>query len=337
MAASKPILLVMHGRGRGRGRTFLPWLFEEITKRPRLHKLIQVHSTGDAPPALDGFGALVFMLSDPLYHYPECEAEALSLSAAARALGIRTVNPPEALNNTVKSTQSELWRAAGIPSAQGAPAADEAALREVLERVRYPVIVRFDAGHRQDGIFVCLTKEAALRHVSDVRYPAVALPFVDTRASWQQHRPDSVMARHFHKKRIMVFPNAVINNHVFFSALPVVGNRTSAFTAASKGESVPDLADMIAADIVYSLAPPERPKLMQAAVRALGLDFAAIDYACFADGKVVLWEANPSFALPHWSQAVLPEPRRLEARNPRYMAALLDFFAQLAGIEARTA
>lgn len=328
----KPVLIVAHGPGRGARRTFLPWLLREIAERPALRPLVEVHGTGTRPPALDSFAAIVFMLLEPIAQHPECEAEALALSAAARRQGIRVVNPPEALNNTVKSRQAEIWRKAGLPCAAAEPAADEAALREVLERARYPVILRFDAGHVQQGMFPCLDKEAALRFVSKVRFPAVVLQFVNTRRSWRRDRPDSIMARYFHKKRSMVFPTEVLNNHVYFSSLPVVGNRTCTFAAASRGKAVKDLDEMLEADIGYSFAPPERPKLMQAAVRALGLDVAAIDYASFADGSIVLWEANASFALPYWSNGVLAEQRRLAERVPRYVDAMIRYLEHLAGL-----
>lgn len=328
----KPVLIVAHGPGRGAKRTFLPWLLDEIATRPALRGLVQVHGTGTTPPALDGFAAIVFMLIEPIAQHPECEAEALALSAAARRQGIRVVNPPEALNNTIKSRQAEIWRKAGLPCAAAEPAADAAALREVLERVPYPIILRFDAGHVQQGMFVCPDQASALRFVSKVRFPAVVLQFVNTRPSWRRHQPDSVMARYFHKKRSMVFPGEVLNNHVYFSSIPVVGNRTCTFAAAERGEPVPDLEEMLEADIRYSFAPPERPKLMQAAVRALGLDVAAIDYSIFADGSVVLWEANASFALPYWSNGVLAEQRRLEERVPRYVHAMIRYLERLAGL-----
>lgn len=326
------VLMVTHGQGRGRPRTFLPWLFSEIGAIPELAEQVRLFRTGTGMPRLDGFEAIVFLLHDPLEEYPACEEDARIIAVEARRRGIRLVNPPEALNNTRKSRQAELWRAAGLPCAWSEPAEDEAALRKIVARVQYPIIIRFDPGHRQDGIYVCPNQETALKVLGKVQYPAVALQFVNTRRSWERLHPESVMARHFHKKRIMVFPNAVINNHIFFSSMPIVGSRSSAFTHASLGQRVPDLDHMIAADITYSLSPPEAPRLMQAAVRALGLDIAAIDYSSFGNGKIVLWEANPSFALPHWSQARLPEARRLSERNPRYLKALLAYIAQLARV-----
>jgi hypothetical protein len=205
-------------------------------------------------------------------------------------------------------------------------------LRAVIEHAEYPIVLRFDAGHWQRSMFVCGSKESALRALPKVRFPAAVLRFINTRASWRLQEPGSLMARYFHKKRTMVFPSAVINNHLYFSTVAVVGSRTSTFKSAVDGEPPQDIDEMIEADIRYSLSPPEHPDLMQAAVRALGLDSAAIDYSCFADGRVVLWEANPYFALPHWSQAMLPRRRRLAERNPRYVKAMIDDIARFTGM-----
>lgn len=333
MANGKTILFVVHGPGRGRPRVFLESLYEDVTQRPELRARTRVHATGEPPPPLDGLKAVVFILSDPLKHHPECEAEALALSAAARQAGIRVVNPPEAFDNTIKSRQARIWQKAGIPSAAGVPAPDAETLREVIEQITYPAIIRFDEEHLQQGLFVCPDKAVALKFLPQVRFPAVALQFIDTRPSWRRVDPHGVMARYFHKKRSMVFPNAVFNNHLFFSSVPIVARSTCTFKEAIDGKPRPDLHEMIDADIGYSLSPPEQPELMQAAVRALGLDFAAVDYSTFGDGRVVLWEANPHFALPHWSKVtLLGGPRRLKDRNPRYTAALADYFAQLAGV-----
>jgi hypothetical protein len=330
VSTAKPVMLVVHGPGRGKRRTFLPWVLNEIAVRPALRPLVHVYGTGTPRPSLDGFGAVVFMLIEPIENYPECEAEALALSAAARRLGIRVVNPPEALNNTIKSRQAAIWGKAGIPCAAAEPAADAAALREIIERIRYPVILRFDNGHLQKGVFVCKDKKAALEFLPRVTFPAVALQFINTRPSWVRAQPDSIMARYFHKKRSMVFPTEVLNNHVYFSSVPIVGSRTSTFGAAERGEPVKGLEQMLEADIGYSFAAPEAPKLMQTAVRALGLDVAAIDYSSFADGRIVLWEANASFALPR--KGVLEEERRLDERVPRYVFAMIRYLEQLAGL-----
>ncbi len=92
-----------------------------------------LHTTGSAAPALDGVAAVVFWLADPLRElYPDCFAEASHLAAEAEKRGIRVVNRPESLSNTIKSKQSELWQAAGIPCA---PVATFGSLAELSLRL----------------------------------------------------------------------------------------------------------------------------------------------------------------------------------------------------------
>jgi hypothetical protein len=64
---------------------------------------------------------------------------------------------------------------------------------------------------------------------------------------------------------------------------------------------------------------------MRAACRALGVDTAAIDYATFADGRVVLWEANPYFFLFSVGNYILPRERRFEERYQAFYDALRRF------------
>jgi hypothetical protein len=122
----------------------------------------------------------------------------------------------------------------------------------------------------------------------------------------------------------MAFGSRVINNHIFFSPEPIVGTKTSTFLSADVGAPPPRIAEMIEADFAYSQASAEAPAIMQKALRALNLDIAAIDYSTFADGSVILWEANPYFHLPHWSEALFTRARRLHERIPQMLGAMMD-------------
>ena len=69
---------------------------------------------------------------------------------------------------------------------------------------------------------------------------------------------------------------------------------------------------------------------MARAVRALELDFAAIDYSRKPDGSLVLWEANPHPSLPVWRHQALPVARRLRGRWLRLFDGALRFLDELA-------
>jgi hypothetical protein len=319
------IIIATHGAGRGRDSTFLPLLLQHIMEHwPALTDKIELWHTGTPRPALDGVRAIVFILADPLSHHSMCEGESRALAKTARDRGIRLFNPPDALNNTVKSRQAEIWNTAGLPCASGAAANNEAELRALLRSARYPVVLRSNDRHVQLGATVCEEESEALGFLATAEYPVAMIEFIDTRESWRRQQPGTVFATYFHKRRSMVFGSRVINNHIFFSEDPIVGGKTSTFLAAARGVKKPGMKEMLRIDFTYSRAPPEAPALMRAAMRALGLDVAAIDYSSRADGSIILWEANPFFHLPHWSEGLLGAPRRLQERVPRMLNEFVE-------------
>ena len=327
------VLIATHGPGLGRKTDFLTGLVERITAhRPDLAEKIVAWLSGTPLPPLDEVRTILFMFADPIAHFPRCEADARRLARAGRERGIPLINPPFALNNTVKSRQAELWKKAGLPCASGQQAADEAELRAIIERAAYPLILRSDDHHVQEGAAVCRNRTEALEWLAGgPRYPVGALEFVDTREGWRSALPGSVYADFFHKKRAMVLGSLVLNNHVFFSTEPIVGAKTCTFSKGRMDEAAGRLDEMIALDIAYNRAPAESPEVMRAALRALGLGMAAIDYSTRADGSVVLWEANPFFQLPPWSRGLLAGPRRLEERVPHMIDRMIGELERLAG------
>ena len=110
------ILIVRHGKGRGRHRKYMrAALNHQRHNRPELFRRLIFHATGKPTPSWDGVGAVVFWLGDPLREwYPACYQEAVRLADEARSRGARVVTPPEALSNSIKSTQARLWAEAGI-------------------------------------------------------------------------------------------------------------------------------------------------------------------------------------------------------------------------------
>jgi hypothetical protein len=85
---------------------------------PRSPRASSSHATGTPAPSLQGIALVVFWLGDPLRQkYPDCYAEASEIAAAATRRAIPLINAPDGLSNTAKAVQSDIWAAAGIPSA----------------------------------------------------------------------------------------------------------------------------------------------------------------------------------------------------------------------------
>ncbi len=335
------VLIVRHGPGRGRALEILPLIEAHIAaNRPAMRPRLRIFETGSPKPRLDGVGAILFLLGDPLKElYPVCYAEAAAIAEAGVARGIRLLNPPQSLSNSIKSRQAEIWRKAGLRCAAARVIRSSADLEPAMAALGLPMILRSDDKHAQEGVRIC----KRVKHVDEAKltlaFPAVALQLIDVRAKWRAVAPDSIMARYYHKKRSMVYGDTVINNHVFFSSTPIVGRTTSTFLEDSKrarawlrrfGVGRSRWHDTLAADYEYNQSAPEAPETMLRAVAVLGLHVAAIDYASLPNGEVVLWEANPYAQLPPWQHGVAADARRIRERTTRQIDRVVDWLERVA-------
>jgi hypothetical protein len=333
--------IVCHGRGRGRRHGLAQRLTTTAAKDQPWRPRVRVHETGSPLPDVSHARAVVFWLADPLRElYPACFEEASAIAAAARGAGARVVNPPEALSNTIKCVQAERWQSAGLPAATAREFRTRAELDALLSEASYPVIVRPDRLHAQRSTFYCTNLARARAVAAHVEhFPGVILPFIDTREGYQRSQPGSVWARFFHKKRAMVIGDEVVSNHVFFSEHPICGLKGSTFARyAGRGRHWSALARLVptdratlAVDDAFWRGAPEHASVMLGATRTLDLDIAAIDYSTTADGGVVLWEANPYFAMPKPEDGVMPRERHLEQRVAGFHRAIGRFLAKLLG------
>lgn len=335
------MLLVRHGPGRGRLGNFGDgWLKRLARTRPDIRRRIRIHETGSgASPSLDDVAAVVFLLADPVRElYPECYAEASAIAAAAAARGIRLVNPPDALSNTIKSVQARLWAAAGIPCAGCARFENRAELDRVAGSATYPLIVRGDLLHGQQAIFVCRSAEDLRALPADgLAYPGLVVDFIDSRATYRAAVPDSVFARYYHRCRTYVFGSHVVPGAIYFSEEPIVGTGTATWARyQGKGRFLEPLARLrsedrriVAADLAFAGSPLAHPELMRRAASALGLEFVALDHILLADGSVVLWEANPHPYIAILRHTPLPFLRRIRSRTQRIYDAIGRFVEDL--------
>ena len=335
------VLIVRHGPGRGR----LPGYVDPVLARlaelePELYRALRLHGTGSPPPDLSNARAVVFWLGDPLRElYPECFAEASAIEAEARKRGLRLVNPPSALSNSIKSAQARLWLDAGVPASPCLPFTSRGELERALEGLAFPVLLKGDRMHSQDHMHFCRSPEA-VHGLPDAALPlpGIVTPFVDTRAGYAATRPGTIWARLYHKKRVMIFGDAIQARHVFFSENPIVGLTSSIGSHGRKSRRRylvrvfgvwGDRRAMLEEDYAFFRSEGETAEVMLGAARALGFGYAAIDYSTFADGRVVLWEANPYPAIPGPSHYVLPRERRFEERFDALCRGYAGFFARL--------
>lgn len=336
------VLLVRHGRGRGRLYKYKQDFIRYVeSQRPDVWCRLRLHFTGEPPPSLDCVRAVVFWVADPLRElYPDEYAECAWIADRARQRSIPVINDPDALSNSVRGRQAHRLAAAGIPTPPMYCFADRAGFECVVQKVEFPALVRAELLHSQEGLHLCWTREEALSLSSEaVQMPGAVSPLIDTRKGYLERDPESVWAHYYHKKRALVLGDTVVPLHVFFADTPVV-----AWDACLFGNRYPrpnvlrrllgprgDVKATIDAERPYLQGRTEEDALLLvAAVRALDLQFGALDYSTFADGRHVVWEVNP---YPYLGSMGRPSPyrevRRSEEKRQAYFEAFSDWFQRL--------
>ena len=313
-------------------------MFDDISNRyPDLAQRLNYWETGQPKAKLDDVAAIIFQLQDPLREsYPDCYRDAIELTERATACGVRIVNGPDSLSNTIKTTQSQIWRDAGLPTPVCISFHTVDELFDQAAQIDGPMIVKADNLHAQKCTIVVDNFNALKRiAIGEIPIPGSLSPLIDTRSGYAEKNSRSPYATHFHKKRAMVFGDHVQNNHVFFSDQPVVGCMSSTFRHFQSINPIrrwiqnSRFESHLQSDIEYHFSEPDSPELLARAARSLGVEFCAIDYSLYADGRMVLWEANPFFSLHRWPITVLAKQRRLRERTPRIHDAAAAFFRDL--------
>jgi len=333
------ILIVRHGPKRGREPHYNRPHLKAIKRRdPALYRRLRFHETGMPRPSLDGIGAVVFWLGDPLRElYPDCFAEAIAIAEEARARGLNLVNPPEALSNTIKTVQSGLWRAAGIPTPPYTRCDDRDALMAHLETADLPVLIRRDEHHGQRPTRTCQSRADAARLGREwPHFPCSVAPLIDVRQIYRDAGHEDHWATHHHVRRVMIFGATILPQRVFFSPSQIVSHRNNTFKAWQQRSlnrrllrALPsELKDHLQAEIEYRARGVDAPDLMRKAAETLGLQYLAIDYCGLPDGRVILWEANPYHLLMPLRDSAAWRERRLHDHYPLIYDTLIKFLRE---------
>jgi hypothetical protein len=353
--ARSAVLLVRHGRGRGRLYPALQQGLDYLAETaPELAERIRVYETGQPMPTLDGVAGVVFFLGDPLkLKYPDCYRRAETIAIEARELGIPVANPPEALARHRKSDMARIWRDAGLPTPASVRYENRAALRGALGGFSGPVILRADDVHGQEKALV-IEDLAQASAISDDRipFPGVVSSLVDTRATHRESAPGSVFARYRHVCRTFLFGSNAVQSHILFSRDPVVQASVSVFREMQdRSQEYRDrfgtgrrngLAQRwirrnrsfraaLDAEQAFRLQPIAHAALLRKAAALLDFHIVSFDYSLMADGSPILWEANPyPYINPFpggtlWRDRDLPRvTRNLYEGLGRYLGSFLD-------------
>jgi tetratricopeptide (TPR) repeat protein len=219
---------------------------------------------------------------------PERMGPGLELAqAVVRRLGLPVVNPPDLIPRAARDLAPGLFD--GIPDllvprlARVAPAADTAAaMRAALEEagLRLPVIARPAGTHTGQGM-VLLQGAADFERLPPLT-PLFLTEFVDFRDA------DGV----YRKTRVMMVDGVPMPEHLAAADDWNIHHRNSRAFMRAHPQTQADEQDYLARfDARFG---PARLAAARAIGDRLGLDFFGIDCAMLADGRLLVFEANPS-------------------------------------------
>ncbi|HEX7125645.1 MAG TPA: hypothetical protein VF406_07660 [Thermodesulfobacteriota bacterium] len=308
--ASRRILVVRHAARYKRiyNSHFLAWVRARVPAAAPLFELRRLPCrVGD----WRRYALFLPWLQDPLNRFdPRLYRYAREMERRCEALGIPVVNPVDALSRSVKSVASEIMRAAGVRTPRMVPIADVEVFRKTLGGLAPPVIVREDDRHR--GASFLVERPADLDRVPFERLSApVAVEFVDVRS------PDGLYR---------AYRYLAIGDRGFPCFLAVSPSWEA------RGEDEPtDTA--VEEELAFLNGDDPNHDALQHARRALGFDIVAFDYSYDAEGRLVVWEANPFPTI--WGQDnYLAYMRYADPFIERIYVGLLTYYLERAGMAA---
>jgi biotin carboxylase len=93
------------------------------------------------------------------------------------------------LSNSIKGVQARIWHGAGIPTPAHIRIGSFEELATIPERIDFPIIVRSDILHAQEGLRVC-RDEQDLRRITreTLPLPASVSKLIDVPGSYSPHQ-----------------------------------------------------------------------------------------------------------------------------------------------------
>lgn len=267
--ADQRILVVRHYR-----RCFLPehlveWLEE---RHPELLPRFEIRTL---PVRVRDWSPYVLhapLIQDPVEAWsPRAYAAAMRVTAASDAAGVPTLNRVERLANAAKSTGGRLIAGVGLRTPETLVIEDPARFRADGCPFPHPYVVREDLGHTRAMYRVGFPAELDDVPLETMQRP-IAVEFVDTRDEDGLHR----------KYRYLALGERGLTIHMHVQRDWIVRGRKSVYTDAIRAE-----------EEAYLSGPDPFESRLQAAREALQLDMVAFDYSLDAEGRPVVWEANP--------------------------------------------
>jgi hypothetical protein len=247
-------------------------------------------------------------LQDPVQAWsPTAYRQAQRLAAECDARQIPIINRVERLANAGKAHGAQLIAATGIRTARIVRISDCEVFRQTRSGLRLPLFVREDWRHG-GPIFRADTPSECLRLPLERFHRPVAVEFIDVRD-----------------------PRDGLYRKYRYVAAGDIGFPISMHPCrhwCAKGTHTEFNADLRDEELAFLTQPDPQHQRLQAARRALGLDFVAFDYSYDREGTLVVWEANP---YPHIQFGSEHRQYRWPA-VARVLAAMANLYLSRAGL-----
>lgn len=292
------VLLAVHGAARGPHRPL-----RQVRPLAEPDGQTAVWETGNPKPDLSGVETVLFLLRDRLRErFPECYGDAVELAEQARNAGIRVINPPESLSNTVKSVQSRLWREAALPTPVVYPFRNTMEMRDAGAMVHFPALLRADRMHGDSEARIVRSRQQL--HDMDpelIAFPGSLTAIEDVRADYLRRDPGSEFERFHHVKQALVCGDQVQFRHLYFSDSPIVDRRSATIRGAGGWNPLRQLEARLRwrrhlrLEEEFQRDGEPCAGLLVRAVRALGLECAVVHYSTLAGNRTILWKAHTDF------------------------------------------
>lgn len=290
-------------------RPYLDWLG---TNRPDIAARLRLARLTPVPPRLDDASLVITWLPDSLRdRFPRKYRWSQRLERRCRARSLPIVNPPSITSDGVKSCSLPIIGGTGVRVARAIPLRSAKARKTLLEQMQPPLIIREDLTHG-GGRNDLIEQPEQLRRVDWSQFECpVALEFIDVRS------PDGL----YRKYRYVLFGGRGIPRHLILS-------RDWFVHAEKRIEG----KDALAEELEYLNRDDPHHEALDRARRALRLDIVAFDYSIDRDGRLVVWEPNPTPTL--W--APFNEDPRFDYQRPqmdRIYRELTAYLLERAGMK----
>ena len=251
---------------------------------------------------------LVTWLQDPVeFRTPDTFVFAEKLSDYFTARGVPTINRAAILSNGIKSRAAPLIASAGLRVPRIARIDDAPSFRADFGGLALPFFVREDHIHGSPMLLAKTRDEARALPIESFTLP-IAVEYIETAS------PADGLYRKF---RYFACRETGVSQHLQVTKEWIARGEGRIFTPQTQAE-----------EMEYISRFDRNHDRFQAALKALGFDMAAFDYAYDASGEVVVWEVNPFPRIVFGKSTSMYRDRAIHAS----IAAMVQMYLDAAGL-----